>query len=446
MTLISRPPGQGVANSRLNSVGIRDEPKLSARIRDKVLARLDPQLDISNQTVVRRTIEAMFPKVVEEENAAMSRTERVLLLEQVLAEILGLGPIEPLLQDNTVTEIMINGPRRIYVERAGKIEKTEYVFENEEHLLRIIDRIVAPLGRRVDESSPMVDARLPDGSRVNVTIPPISLVGPVVTIRKFAHIPFTDSDLQTFGTITPEFVQLAKAAVEARLNMIISGGTGSGKTTLLNVLSQYIPSRERIVTIEDAAELQLKQEHVVTLEARPPNIEGKGQITIRDLVINALRMRPDRIVVGEARGGEALDMLQAMNTGHDGSLSTLHANTARDALRRLETMVLMSGMDLPLRAVREQISSAIDCIIHLERMSDGSRRVVQVAEVQGMEGDVVVMQDIFRFEQTGQKDGKILGRLNPTGIRPKFAEKIERAGIRLPGNIFGVGLEALLRK
>ena len=446
MTLASRPPGQAIGHTRPDGTVARDDARLSARIREKVLARLDPQLDISNPTIVRRTIEAMFPKVVEEENAAMSRTERMLLLEQVLAEILGFGPIEPLLQDNTITEIMINGPRKIYIERAGKIEKTTCVFENEEHLLRIIDRIVAPLGRRVDESSPMVDARLPDGSRVNVTIPPISLVGPVVTIRKFSHIPFTDNDLQTFGTITPEFIQLTRAAVEARLNMIISGGTGSGKTTLLNVLSQYIPSRERIITIEDAAELQLKQEHVVTLEARPPNIEGKGQITIRDLVINALRMRPDRIVVGEARGGEALDMLQAMNTGHDGSLSTLHANTARDALRRLETMVLMSGMDLPLRAIREQISSAIDCIIHLDRMSDGSRRVVQVAEVQGMEGEVVVMQDILRFEQTGQKDGKILGRLNPTGIRPKFAEKIEHAGIKLPGNIFGVGLEALLRK
>ena len=446
MTLTSRPPGQAIAGSRPGSSSVRDELKLSARIRDKILARLDPQLDISNQTAVRRAIEGLFPKVVEEENAAISRAERVLLLDQVLAEILGLGPIEPLLRDNTVTEIMINGPRRIYVERAGKIEKTEYVFENDEHLLRIIDRIVAPLGRRVDESSPMVDARLADGSRVNVTIPPISLVGPVVTIRKFAHIPFTDADLQGFGTITPEFIQLSRAAVESRLNIIVSGGTGSGKTTLLNVLSQYIPPRERIVTIEDAAELQLKQEHVVTLEARPPNIEGKGQVTIRDLVINALRMRPDRIVVGEARGGEALDMLQAMNTGHDGSLSTLHANTARDALRRLETMVLMSGMDLPLRAVREQISSAIDCIIHLDRMSDGSRRVVQVAEVQGMEGEVVVMQDIFRFEQMGQKDGKILGRLNPTGIRPKFAEKIEHAGIKLPGNIFGVGLESLLRK
>jgi pilus assembly protein CpaF len=431
---------------RTNGMPAKDELKLAARMRDKVLARLDPQLDISNPRIVRQTIEAMFPQVVAEENAAISRTERVQLLEHVLAEILGLGPIEPLLRDNTVTEIMVNGPRKIYVERGGRIEKTEYTFENEEHLLRIIERIVAPLGRRVDESSPMVDARLPDGSRVNVTIPPISLVGPVLTIRKFSHIPYTDADMVTFGTITPEFIQLSKASVEARLNIIISGGTGSGKTTLLNVLSGYIPSRERIVTIEDAAELQLKQEHVVTLEARPPNIEGKGQVTIRDLVINALRMRPDRIVVGEARGGEALDMLQAMNTGHDGSMSTLHANTARDALRRMETMVLMSGMDLPLRAVREQISSALDCIIHLERMSDGSRRVVQVAEVQGMEGDVVVMQDVFRFEQAGQKDGRILGRLQPTGIRPKFADKFERAGIHLPGSIFGAGMEALLRK
>jgi len=446
MTLTNRPTAPALGGVRTNGMPAKDELKLAARMRDKVLARLDPQLDISNPRIVRQTIEAMFPQVVAEENAAISRTERVQLLEHVLAEILGLGPIEPLLRDNTVTEIMVNGPRKIYVERGGRIEKTEYTFENEEHLLRIIERIVAPLGRRVDESSPMVDARLPDGSRVNVTIPPISLVGPVLTIRKFSHIPYTDADMVTFGTITPEFIQLSKASVEARLNIIISGGTGSGKTTLLNVLSGYIPSRERIVTIEDAAELQLKQEHVVTLEARPPNIEGKGQVTIRDLVINALRMRPDRIVVGEARGGEALDMLQAMNTGHDGSMSTLHANTARDALRRMETMVLMSGMDLPLRAVREQISSALDCIIHLERMSDGSRRVVQVAEVQGMEGDVVVMQDVFRFEQAGQKDGRILGRLQPTGIRPKFADKFEKAGIHLPGSIFGAGMEALLRK
>jgi pilus assembly protein CpaF len=419
------------------SLQTKDEMKLAARIRDKLLALLDPHLDISNTLLVRQNIEQMFPRVLAEENAVISRVERARLFELVMAEILGYGPVEPLLQDNTVTEIMVNGPKNIYIERYGKIEKTSLSFESEEHLLRIIERIVAPLGRRVDESSPMVDARLPDGSRVNVTIPPVSLVGPVLTIRKFSKIPYTAEDLVKFGTLTPEFITFAKACVEARLNIIISGGTGSGKTTLLNVLSAYIPSNERIITIEDAAELQLKQEHVVTLESRPPNIEGKGRITIRDLLINALRMRPDRIVVGEVRGGEALDMLQAMNTGHDGSLSTLHANTARDALRRLETMVLMAGMDLPLRAIREQVASALDCIIHLERLRDGSRRVVQVAEVQGMEGDVIVMQDIFRFEQTGFQDGHIIGRLQPTGIRPKFAEKIERANIHLPPQLFG---------
>jgi pilus assembly protein CpaF len=308
-------------------------------------------------------------------------------------------------------------------------------------LLRIIERIIAPLGRRADEASPMVDARLPDGSRVNVTIPPISLVGPVLTIRKFAEIPYTDEDLERMGTVSPEFIEFGRACVKARLNTLISGGTSTGKTTLLNMLSGYIPGHERIVTIEDAAELQLKQEHVVILESRPPNIEGRGRVTIRDLVINSLRLRPDRIVVGEVRGGEALDMLQAMNTGHDGSLTTLHANSARDALNRLETMVLMSGMELPLRAVREQISSALDCIIHLERKSDGSRKVVQVAEVQGMEGDVIMMQDIFRFAQTGIRDGKVLGQLQATGIRPKFYEKIKLAGIPLPASLFGTTLD-----
>jgi pilus assembly protein CpaF len=441
MTLINRINAPAFTAVKSNGQSLRDDGSLAARVRDKVLARLDPQLDISNPRVVRQAIEAMFPQAIADENAALSRGERVHLFEQVIAEILGLGPLEPLLQDNTITEIMVNGPSDIYIERRGKIEKTGFKFENDEHLLRIIERIVAPIGRRVDEASPMVDARLPDGSRVNVTIPPISLVGPVITIRKFSKIPYTDSDMIAFGTMTPQLVQLLRACVESRLNMIISGGTGAGKTTLLNVLSAYIPSRERIITIEDAAELQLKQEHVVTLEARPPNIEGKGQVTIRDLVINALRMRPDRIVVGEARGGEALDMLQAMNTGHDGSLSTLHANTARDALRRMETMVLMAGMDLPLRAIREQVASALDCIIHLERLADGSRRVVQVAEVQGMEGDVIVMQDVFRLHELGFREGRLLAELRPTGIRPKFADKIERAGIHLPAEIFGVTLD-----
>jgi pilus assembly protein CpaF len=303
--------------------------------------------------------------------------------------------------------------------------------------MKIIQRIIAPIGRRVDESSPMVDARLADGSRVNAIIPPLSLVGPVITIRKFAATPYTVDDLVRFGTATPEMFEFLEACVKARLNIFVAGGTGSGKTTMLNILSSFIPDDERIVTIEDAAELQLRQEHVVTLESRPPNIEGKGQIPIRELVRNALRMRPDRIVVGECRSGEALDMLQAMNTGHDGSMSTGHANTPRDMLSRLETMVLMAGMDLPLRAIREQISSAVDLIVHQNRLKDGTRKIVNITEVQGMEGDVIVMQDVFVFEQTGVEEGKIQGRLKPTGIRPHFVERFETAGIHLPPNIFG---------
>jgi pilus assembly protein CpaF len=305
--------------------------------------------------------------------------------------------------------------------------------------MRIIDRIVAPLGRRIDESSPYVDARLPDGSRVNAIIPPLSLIGPVLTIRKFARIPLTVENLVDFGTITPEAIEFLKACVIARLNIIVSGGTGSGKTTFLNVLSGFVPDDERIVTVENAAELQLRQEHVVTLESRPPNIEGKGEVSIRDLVINCLRMRPDRIIVGECRGGEALDMLQAMNTGHDGSLTTAHSNSPRDTLSRLETMCLMAGMDLPLRAIREQVASAVDLIVHQERMKDGTRKVVNITEVQGMEGEVIVMSDIFAFEQTGIESGKVIGRLRPTGIRPKFIEQIEAANIYLPPSIFGVG-------
>jgi pilus assembly protein CpaF len=305
--------------------------------------------------------------------------------------------------------------------------------------MRIIDRIVAPLGRRVDEASPYVDARLPDGSRVNAVIPPISLVGPTLTIRKFSAVPLTVENLIEYGSITPEVVEFLKACVYSRLNLIISGGTGSGKTTLLNILSGFIPNNERIITIENAAELQLRQEHVVTLESRPPNIEGRGEVTIRDLVINCLRMRPDRIVVGECRGAEALDMLQAMNTGHDGSLTTAHSNTPRDTLARLETMVLMAGMELPVRAIREQIASAVNLIVHQDRLRDGSRKVVNVTEVQGMEGDVIVLSDLFVFEQTGVEAGKVIGRLRPTGIRPRFMQIIETSGIHLPPNIFGVG-------
>jgi len=412
--------------------------ELKTRIQNRLIAELDPRMDFSNPEAVRRTVEETFAAVLEAEAIVLGRIERMRLFEAIAAEILGYGPIEPLLKDDTITEIMVNGPKQVYIERHGKIEKTDIVFEDDDHVMRVIDRIVSPLGRRIDESSPMVDARLPDGSRINAVIPPISLVGPCLTIRKFSRDPLTVEDLVRFGTMTPEIANFLKACVEARLNIVVSGGTGSGKTTLLNVLSSFIPGDERIVTIENAAELQLRQEHVVTLESRPPNIEGRGEVTIRDLVINALRMRPDRIVVGECRGGEALDMLQAMNTGHDGSMTTVHSNSPRDTLHRLETMVLMAGMDLPVRAIREQIASALDMVIHTARLKDGSRKIVAIAEVQGMEGDVIVMQDIFTFEQTGIENGRVIGRIKPTGVRPKFAEKFEVANIYLPPSIFGV--------
>src|SRR5664280_897932 len=407
------------------------------RIQSRVIQDLDPKLDLANQVEVRRQIEEIFGRVIDEEGLALTRAERVRMLEQITDEIIGLGPLEPLLRDETVTEIMVNGPRQVYIERAGRLELTNVVFQNDDHVMRIIDRIISPIGRRIDESSPMVDARLTDGSRVNAIIPPLSLIGPVITIRKFSASPFTVDDLIRFGTATPEMFDFLRACVEARLNIFVSGGTGSGKTTTLNVLSSFIPTDERIVTVEDAAELQLRQEHVVTLESRPPNIEGRGAIAIRDLVRNALRMRPDRIIVGECRGGEALDMLQAMNTGHEGSLTTIHSNSPRDTLSRVETMTLMAGFDLPLRVIREQMASAIDLVVHLARLRDGTRRVTHVAEVQHMEGDVTVMQDVFVFEQTGIVEGKIQGRLKPTGIRPKFVEKFEVQGIHLPPGLFG---------
>lgn len=412
---------------------------LKTRVQNKLLAEIDPSMDVSKTDEVKRTIQSLFEQILAEENIVLSRPERARLFEQIAAEILGLGPLQSLLEDDTITEIMVNGPKNIYIERKGKLHRVPITFESNEHVMRIIDRIVAPLGRRIDESSPYVDARLQDGSRVNAVIPPISLVGPVLTIRKFSKNPITVDQMVQFGSISAEVVQFLKACVEARLNIIISGGTGSGKTTLLNVLSSFIPSDERILTIENAAELQLRQEHVVTLESRPPNIEGRGEITIRDLVINALRMRPERIIVGECRGGETLDMLQAMNTGHDGSMTTAHANSPRDAISRIETMCLMAGMELPVRAIREQISSAIDVIIQQARMRDGTRKVTTVAEVSGMEGDVITMTDLFVFEQNGVENGRIMGRLRATGLRPKFMDKIEAAGIHLPPSIFGIG-------
>src|SRR5450830_806792 len=438
------PPGPGVTSSSpagqrlLSQAPIRESLReVKFRIQSRVISDMDPKLDLSNQVEVRRQIEEIFGKVIDEEGLALTRAERVRMLEQITDEIIGLGPLEPLLRDESITEVMVNGPRQVYIERSGRLELTNVVFQNDDHVMRIIDRIIAPIGRRVDESSPMVDARLTDGSRVNAIIPPLSLVGPVITIRKFSASPFTVDDLIRFGTATADMFDFLRASVEARLNVFVCGGTGWGKTTTLNVLSSFIPADERIVTVEDAAELQLRQEHVVTLESRPPNIEGRGAVPIRDLVRNALRMRPDRIIVGECRGGEALDMLQAMNTGHDGSMSTGHANSPRDMLARLETMVLMAGVDLPLRAIREQVSSAVDLIVHQSRMKDGTRRITNITEVQGMEGDVIVMQDVFVFEQTGVIEGKIQGRLRPTGIRPKFVEKFEIMGIHLPRGLFG---------
>ena len=448
-----QPPSdnQGSEGSRLSSLQARrvnapiTSPQagsyfdLKTRVQNKLLSELDPSMDVTRTDEVRRTIQDLFEQILAEENIVLSRPERARLFEQIAAEILGFGPLQPLLEDDTITEIMVNGPKNVYVERKGKLHRVPVTFENNDHVMRIIDRIVAPLGRRIDESSPYVDARLQDGSRVNAVIPPISLVGPTLTIRKFSKNPITVEQLIQFGSISAEAVQFVKACVEARLNILISGGTGSGKTTLLNVMSGFIPGDERIITIENAAELQLRQEHVVTLESRPPNIEGRGEITIRDLVINSLRMRPERIIVGECRGGETLDMLQAMNTGHDGSMTTAHANSPRDAIARVETMCLMAGMDLPVRAIREQVSSAIDLICQQERMRDGTRKVVSVTELSGMEGDVITMTDIFVFEQTGMDNGKIVGRLRPTGLRPKFMDKIETAGINLPPSIFGVG-------
>lgn len=391
----------------------------------------------NNPEALAAKIEETVLAILDKEEESIPRLDRMRIAKEISDDAIAYGPITPLLNDPEITEVMVNGPSKVYVEKKGKIELTDAFFRNNNHILHVIERIVTPLGRRIDESMPMVDARLPDGSRVNAIIPPLALNGPTITIRKFFKDPLTIDDLVRFGTLTPQIAEFLEACVKAKLNIVVSGGTGSGKTTTLNILSSFIPDSERIVTIEDAAELQLRQEHLITLESRPPNIEGKGSITIRDLVRNALRMRPDRIVVGEVRSGEALDMLQAMNTGHDGSLTTGHANSPRDMLSRLETMVLMAGMELPVKAIREQISSAINLIIQQSRMRDGSRKITHITEVQGMEGDVIVLQDVYVFKQEGiGPDGALKGKYIATGIRPKFLEQLEAYGIVLPFETF----------
>jgi len=423
--------------------GISEQDYLA--FKNRVLADLIQQLDskfldTSDAASLRLRVEAMVEQKIHEDKLPYSRSVRLALVTGIADELLGYGPIEQALRDPTISEIMVNGPKTVYVERVGKLELTKIQFRDDSHVRQIIDRIVTPLGRRIDESSPMVDARLPDGSRVNAIIPPLALDGPALTIRKFGKHKLTAEDLVQYGSITAQMITFLAACVHIKLNILVSGGTGSGKTTLLNVLSGFIPDGERIITIEDAAELRLQKPHVVRLESRPSNIEGRGEIKIRDLVRNCLRMRPDRIVVGECRGGESLDMLQAMNTGHDGSITTLHANTPRDCLTRLETMVMMAGMELPSRAIRENIASAIHLVVQIARLSDGSRKVVSITEVQGMEGQLVTLQDLFVFRQTGvSEDGRVQGRMEPTNLTPKFLPRFAAAGINMPPEIFSGG-------
>ncbi|GBF10523.1 CpaF family protein [Tepidibacillus sp. HK-1] len=423
-----------------SEVILQEDPyaELKSTIHQKILEEFGKEsLDDDSSTEEWDKIKQLIEKILQESEEPLTRQQRETICQEMIAEMKGFGPIDPLLQDDEVSEIMVNHAKQVYVERKGRLERVPVQFRDDAHVMRIIEKIVSPLGRRIDESSPMVDARLPDGSRVNAIIPPLAIKGPSITIRKFAKDPFQIEDLIGFGTLTEPMARFLEAAVKARLNIVVSGGTGSGKTTTLNVLSSFIPADERIVTIEDAAELQLRQDHVITLETRPPNIEGKGAITMRDLVKNSLRMRPDRIVVGEVRSGEALDMLQAMNTGHDGSLTTGHANTPRDMLSRLETMVLMAGMDLPVRAIREQIASAIDLIVQQNRLKDGSRKITQITEVLGMEGDVITMQDIFVYKQQGKDiNGKVVGSFQPTGIVPKCFESIQTSGIPITTDLF----------
>lgn len=439
-----------VVEPDLASSGVRNQQQVNLLnsyqdLKEKIHHRLIDRLELSRlDSIPREELKGQVREVVQTllagETDPTVGFNRDRLIEEILNEVFGLGPLEPLLNDPTVSDILVNTHRQIYVERYGKLELTNMAFKDDEHLLHIIDRIVSKVGRRVDESCPMVDARLLDGSRVNAIIPPLAIDGPVLSIRKFGVKDLTIDDLMSYGTLTEAIGETLHGVVKARLNVLVSGGTGSGKTTLLNMLSSFIPSTERIVTIEDAAELQLQQSHVVRLETRPANIEGRGAILQRDLVRNALRMRPDRIIVGEVRGGEALDMLQAMNTGHDGSMTTLHANTPRDGLRRLETMILLAGANLPDKAMREQISSAIDVLVHIARLSDGSRRMLKLSEITGMEGDVITMQDIFVFEKLGiSEDGKVLGAFKTTGIRPRFADQLEASGVILPPDLFEAG-------
>ncbi|MCB0109694.1 MAG: CpaF family protein [Caldilineaceae bacterium] len=442
-----KAPAAAGGGGFLNELGIYTLPnELKTpfrKIREEVQRYLVDE-NIGNNTPptkLREIVEPVYTRALTNANIVVSRVDRTRMLDMIIADIVGFGPIQPLLDRDDITEVMVNGPSQIYVEHKGKLHLTDVKFLDDDHVNQVIERIVAPLGRRIDESSPMVDARLPDGSRVNAIIPPLSLVGPSITIRKFRKDPFKVEDLIRFGSFPPEFGELLHACVVGKLNIIVSGGTGSGKTTMLNVLSSFIPEDDRVVTIEDAAELQLQQPHVVRLEKRAANIEGKGEIGIRELVVNSLRMRPDRIVVGECRSGETLDMLQAMNTGHDGSLTTVHANNSREALSRIETLVLMAGVELPLRAIRQQIAGAVDVIIQVARLRDGSRRTIQMSEILGMEGETIVMQDIFLFEQDGlDDDGKIIGGLRPTGLRPRFNQRIEDAGIKLPPSIFGMNM------
>ncbi|HEY9746689.1 MAG TPA: CpaF family protein, partial [Oculatellaceae cyanobacterium] len=414
--------------------------EMKANVHRRLIEEIDlNQLTEKNGPGLREQIKDAINHLVMQESTLLTASERDRLVEDILNEAMGLGPLEQLLRDNSITEIMILGPHLVYVERDGKLTESKVRFKDDAHLLQIIDRIVSAVGRRVDETQPLCDARLKDGSRFNCVIPPLALDGPLVTIRKFSKDPFTVDDLIGFGTLTPAAAELLRGFVKARLNIVISGGTGSGKTTLLNVLSSFIPDDERIVTIEDTAELQLQQKHVARMETRPANLEGKGEITMRDLVKNALRMRPERIVVGECRSGETLDMLQAMNTGHDGSLTTLHANSPRDAIRRMETMVMMAGYDLPQKAIREQIASAVNVIIQASRLSDGSRRVMNITEVVGMEGEVVLLQDIFHFVQYGvDENKKIIGEFKPTGIRPRFLDVLKAEGIHVDESLFEV--------